>query len=444
MTRPLCISSAILALAIGVLVLPEAVRAASSESVAHVSLAESPLLVTEEGASTVISAPLNMPIFEGDEVAATTGRAEIQFDDATAVRLDSRARIAIVSLAENDRSVRLQSGNVEVRVLQDAGDVRVITPSIQIVAQKTGTYRVELEGNGSVTVAVRSGLAQAVVAGTYTSIASGQTMRANGATLTSAPAHVQDAFDAWSDSLDRAFEDSFLADILDPTFAANALYGNGKWIYVAPFGMAWLPSSLPVGWQPFADGSWVTTAQYGPTWVGAEPWGWVTYHYGNWQNDSQYGWIWIPGEPEIAWQPARVQLFKTVVAVHAGLSPWGGATEWEPLPWYDTNSFADQTPTEANAGSGVSAGASPPSTSVELPSRRPAPIRPIAPPAPPNVRFPESGRASQVSTPARVSAPANYAPATRSEPVAAPAVHESAPVEVRSAPEPAHEAPSKR
>ncbi len=76
----------------------------------------------------------------------------------------------------------------------------------------------------------------------------------------------------------------------------------GRWETVAGYGMCWIPSDVGSDWEPYEDGSWIST-DGGWYWQSDEPWGWATYHYGRWFDDPGLGWCWVPGTQ---WAPAWV------------------------------------------------------------------------------------------------------------------------------------------
>ena len=76
----------------------------------------------------------------------------------------------------------------------------------------------------------------------------------------------------------------------------------GEWLFIAPYGRVWRPSSIAAGWRPYLYGEWSWTDE-GWFWSSDEPWGWATYHYGRWLLDSTFGWVWVPGTD---WAPAWV------------------------------------------------------------------------------------------------------------------------------------------
>jgi hypothetical protein len=102
----------------------------------------------------------------------------------------------------------------------------------------------------------------------------------------------------------------------------EALDVYGSWIAHRRWGDVWIPASVPAGWQPYTNGRWVFTDEWGWYWVSDDPWGWITDHYGRWTFDDGVGWLWIPGDE---WAPAWVQWRQGTP---------GGAqfVGWAPLP----------------------------------------------------------------------------------------------------------------
>ena len=80
------------------------------------------------------------------------------------------------------------------------------------------------------------------------------------------------------------------------------LSAYGTWETVGAYGQCWVPGGVGPDWQPYENGTWVST-DAGWYWESDEPWGWATYHYGRWFNDPGVGWCWRPGTQ---WAPAWV------------------------------------------------------------------------------------------------------------------------------------------
>ncbi|MDB5599888.1 MAG: hypothetical protein JWN71_1932 [Xanthobacteraceae bacterium] len=87
----------------------------------------------------------------------------------------------------------------------------------------------------------------------------------------------------------------------------TALGPYGEWRKHARWGNVWVPSYRDRNWQPYQEGRWVYTEQWGWYWVSnaeESDWGWVAYHYGRWIKDRDLGWAWVPGDE---WAPAWVK-----------------------------------------------------------------------------------------------------------------------------------------
>ena len=81
----------------------------------------------------------------------------------------------------------------------------------------------------------------------------------------------------------------------------DGLRPYGTWVNVSHYGSCWRPSG---SFRPYVNGYWEYT-DYGPTWIGYEPYAWSVYNYGQWVFDPVYGWIWVPGyewhSPRVRW-----------------------------------------------------------------------------------------------------------------------------------------------
>jgi hypothetical protein len=101
-------------------------------------------------------------------------------------------------------------------------------------------------------------------------------------------------------------------------FFYDDLAPDGYWVEDRNYGRVWYPRDRGPDWQPYVDGRWVWTADYGWYWESYEPWGWAAYHYGRWVYTVSYGWVWVPDED---WGPGWVD--------------WrygDGCVGWAPMP----------------------------------------------------------------------------------------------------------------
>jgi hypothetical protein len=88
-------------------------------------------------------------------------------------------------------------------------------------------------------------------------------------------------------------------------FFHNRLANEGRWMRHPVWGDVWRPRPRLVGadFQPYTNGYWQYTDEYGWYWVSNDPFDDVVYHYGRWVYDPQYQWLWVPG---YTWAPAWV------------------------------------------------------------------------------------------------------------------------------------------
>jgi hypothetical protein len=88
-------------------------------------------------------------------------------------------------------------------------------------------------------------------------------------------------------------------------FFHRRLAHDGRWIRHPVWGDVWRPRPGLVGsdFQPYTNGYWEYTDEYGWYWVSEDPFDDVVYHYGRWVYDPQWQWLWVPG---YTWAPAWV------------------------------------------------------------------------------------------------------------------------------------------
>ena len=88
-------------------------------------------------------------------------------------------------------------------------------------------------------------------------------------------------------------------------FFHSRLAHDGRWIRHSVWGDVWRPRPGLVGsdFQPYTNGYWEYTDEYGWYWVSEDPFDDVVYHYGRWVYDPQWQWLWVPG---YTWAPAWV------------------------------------------------------------------------------------------------------------------------------------------
>lgn len=133
----------------------------------------------------------------------------------------------------------------------------------------------------------------------------------------------------------------YSGDVVGSTHSAAAAYrvetsvfyeplrAQGFWVEDAEYGMVWYPARRPRDWNPYADGRWIYTVEYGWYWDSDDPWGWATNHYGRWAVSDRYGWVWVPDDQ---WGPAWVEW--RYGDGYVGWSPMSPDAQWQDGEYY--------------------------------------------------------------------------------------------------------------
>ena len=214
-------------------------------------------------------AELNIPVFQGDDLNAKKGRAEIYLGNGNFLRLDRNTRVVFAVLEQESVLLHVWKGNIYLRI-------------------NTGTIEIQTDhkyfslSNGSHLIRV----------GKKTKIYSGIIM-------------IQDDFDRFNDRRERIIDLSSQKRYLPEELAdyEYTLHNHGRWYYDALYGNIWVPY-VGSSWRPYFHGRWAYYPYYGWTWISYELFGWTTFHYGRWHWHSAWScWYWIPTR---TWGPAWV------------------------------------------------------------------------------------------------------------------------------------------
>ena len=247
---------------------------------------------------------LNLPITQGAQVRThDRGRAEIEFEDGSTLRLtpnttvefstlglsDSGKRMSVINLVEGMAYVNWlgKSGDQfslnfsrEKIALDHAAHFRVQT-STQIAKLAVFKGDVEVEGPaGKVTVEKKK---------MASFDASDNDKYALAKNVEGAP------LDSW-DKEASSYHDQYAKNNSSPYgYGASDLNYYGAYSNVPGYGMMWQPFFTGVGWDPFMNGAWSWYPGYGYMFASAYPWGWMPYRYGSWMSVPGMGWMWQPG-----------------------------------------------------------------------------------------------------------------------------------------------------
>ncbi len=261
------------------------------------------------------AASLNLPLRQGAQITVSDGgRAELQFDDGSLLRLGSGAVLTLQTLY-SDRDgefteLKLTDGLASLHLRTDRSVYQVNTPLGSLKAAGPASLRLGV-GNG-LEVAVQSGKATLegpqgkadLERGDFLDLANVDSKY----TLRDIPR--ADSWDRWvqerDNLLSHAAEEPANAHLpADIAIVAQDINDYGTWKNDSEDGWVWCPRVSSPDWRPYHDGQWTWVNPFGWTWVSNEAWGWAPYHYGTWVS-RPYGWAWCPGPVHQYWSPAVV------------------------------------------------------------------------------------------------------------------------------------------
>ena len=261
----------------------------------------------------------NMPLMQGSTLkTGEDGRAEIQFEDGSVVRLTPNSSAAMSVLTRSadgtNTEVDLLSGLSYV-VMKGTANQRFVVHfnGNEVISPAPVKFRVNLDAKPS-EFAVLDGSAHLSNGTAYSvDVRSGETVRfdANDASRYMLAQGVDpDSWDQWNTDRDQAMgqmaaqetrEARGSGNANDPAWSDLDYYGN--W-YSANGSSFWVPTGAGAGWDPYGSGYW---GYYGATggyaWISGYPWGWLPYHCGIWNYYNSLGWGWIPQNCGYGWYP---------------------------------------------------------------------------------------------------------------------------------------------
>ena len=269
---------------------------------------------------------VHLPLRQGAQIrVAGDGRAEVQFDDGSLLRLGRGAEATLETLYSDEggemTELDLPEGVTSLELRGTPSVYQIDTPFVSVKSE--GPAKVRVGVDSSVAIAVRLGDAAVEGGGAKITLHSGDYLNVPDK---SSPVDVsllpdEDSWDRFSDDRDRQLADAESAAHLPPDLArvAGNLDAYGTWHNDPRYGAVWCPRETDANWRPYLHGQWVWTEPFGWTWMSAEAWGWAPYHYGTWVREP-YGWAWVPGPAQQYWCPAVV-----------GFSEGDGEVAWVPL-----------------------------------------------------------------------------------------------------------------
>jgi hypothetical protein len=275
-------------------------------------------LRTDENASWA-SASINLPIRQNAQIwVAEKGRAEVQFDDGTLLRLAANTLVTFQTLHSDSEGaftlVKLSSGLASLYVRHEHTTYQVDTPFVSV--RTSGPSRVRIGAGDAVEIAVRQGSANIEGAQGKIELLEGDYLFLEDAEEKLEPRAIPrpDSWERWVEERDQMIDrpqspsKKHLPENL--ALVAPNLDEHGDWQHDREHGYVWRPRNVTHEWRPYQDGRWTWVNPFGWTWVSNEPWGWAPYHYGTWVS-RPIGWVWVPGPVTQYWSPAIVHFIRT-------------------------------------------------------------------------------------------------------------------------------------
>jgi Family of unknown function (DUF6600)/FecR protein len=247
---------------------------------------------------------LNLPIKQGTQIKTRDrGRAEIEFEDGSTLRLTPNTTVEFSTLGLNDSGkriseVNLVEGMAYVNWLGKSGDHFSLNFSREkIELDHAAHFRVEtsmqvarmavFKGNVDVDGPAGKLLVEKKKTASFDAADNDKYTLAK---------NVEEApLDSW-DKEASSYHDQYARNNSSPYgYGVSDLNYYGAYSNVPGFGMMWQPYFTGVGWDPFMNGAWSFYPGSGFMFASAYPWGWMPYHYGNWMFIQGMGWMWQPG-----------------------------------------------------------------------------------------------------------------------------------------------------
>lgn len=245
---------------------------------------------------------LNLPITQGTQVRThDRGRAEIEFEDGSTLRLTPNTTVEFSTLGVGDSGTRISvitlvDGMAYVNWL-GKDDFSLNFSKEKIAIGRAAHFRIETSPKVA-HLAVFKG--EADVEGPAGKVVVDKKKTATFDTTDDDKYTVADKIaEAPLDSWDREaseYHQQYAKNNSSPYgYGVSDLNYYGAYSSVPGYGMMWQPFFTGIGWDPFMDGAWSFYPGMGYMFASAYPWGWMPYRYGNWMMVPGMGWMWQPG-----------------------------------------------------------------------------------------------------------------------------------------------------
>jgi FecR protein len=272
----------------------------------------------------------NLPITQGTQVRTRDGRAEVEFEDGSALRLTPDTTVEFRTLSMSDSGKRMSEVHLVAGMAYldwlGKDELSFDFSGEKIALDHLARFRAQASAEAA-NVAVFKG--EIAIEGP-----AGKVMVERKKTATFDLAHdnqyaladhiAESPYDSW-DKDAASYQHEYAKDRVSSPYGygLSDLNYYGAYSNVPGFGMMWQPYFTGVGWDPFMNGVWGFYPGYGYMFASAYPWGWLPYRYGSWMFVPSSGWMWQPG----AWNSvllAPAYQPTTLTTVHPLVAPLAG------------------------------------------------------------------------------------------------------------------------
>jgi hypothetical protein len=311
------------------LVFSHSAMADSHVRIVRLSYIEGGVQISRGAGGSYEKAIVNLPIEEGAKLKTSDGRAEVEFEDGSTLRIvpDSAVEFSQLSLRDSGAKVsalEVTSGTAYVNFAGTKDDeFSVAFGDEKIKLAHAAHLRIALRDEDS-SVSVFKGLIQVDSPSGAIEVKKNQTVsfdRDSNQYKLAKNIH-ETPYDSWDDQQNE-YHTRYAAKSYNSyspyAYGTTDLAYYGNFFNAPGYGMMWQPYLAGMGWDPFMDGAWAFNQGFGFGWVSAYPWGWTPYHYGSWVFLPGYGWAWQPGGAWNNWysQPLVRNAPKSFTAPHA-------------------------------------------------------------------------------------------------------------------------------
>ena len=214
------------------------------------------------------AASVNLALQAGDRIyTGEDGRAEIEFDDGSVLRLAEKSDVEILALKDDFIQFRILLGLSTLTVGSSLG-FEMNTPAAAFNTLRKGVYRFDVHENGDSDGIVRKGLMEAANNSFTERLDSGELVHVSPGDQDT---HVLSRYtdrDAWDEWTDRRIADAvaydskkYLPDYVHP--GVRELDRHGRWTVIDEYGPAWVPQSADPGMGSLPGWALVLSSELG-------------------------------------------------------------------------------------------------------------------------------------------------------------------------------------